>query len=203
MFTMSTRRYARTVDMLATVSHTTAKSALRNFQDEERVDLLMSGGSMSSSYNEYLNWLNGYGSYSTAVAELRAGFADGVTPMNYGIPYIDQVYLTQEFDSLLEEQVEQFSENTYCDVEAIQARVKNITRTVENFSYNPEVYGVGSIFYGNDAGHTKLYEYDNYVTYVIEFEVDAIIKNQVGFTKTFADDISVVGSFDVVYQLFN
>lgn len=203
-YDLTMERFLYTTEMILTMAPISAKSAIRNFQDEKRMDLYESSpGVMSSEYSNYLSWLNSTSSYSEIVQDLNDKFVDGVNSANYALPYLDKDRLTEEFNNLYGQQLGNIAGNSYMDIISIKGEVKNLTRNMNNFSSYGVMWGMGSSFYNNTTGHVMSYDYSNYVTYSVVFEVEVVVNVNYGFTSINAGKRLIKHDFEMLYELVN
>jgi len=203
-YDLTMERFLYTTDMALTLAPISAKSAIRNFQDETRMDLYESSpGVMSSTYSGYLSWLGGKSAYSEIATDLHEKFGDGVNPSNYALPYLDKDKLTEEFNELYRQQLTGIANNSYVDIVGVTGTVKSMSRNINNFSAYGVMWGLGSSFYDNTSGHIMSYDYSNYVTYSVIFEVEVIINIDYGITNINAGMRQIVHDFEILYELVN
>jgi hypothetical protein len=101
----------QTFAVMKTYTEISARTAVRSFENEANISLYMNGGAMSSSYNNYLNWLGTYSQTYDVSTYLRNEFANGIIPSNMGLPYLDKdkllekykIMATADLDKLLSE----------------------------------------------------------------------------------------------------
>lgn len=185
------------------------RGALRSFQDESDMSKYStSTGAMSASYNEYLNWLNTKSDYRNVVSYLRSGFADGLTPTNFSIPYVDKDILTIEFNQQLNmymDKLEDESNLTMYSVDNIRGSVKLLTKEFQNFNTHGLMYGVNSSFKDNTTGHTRLYDYDSYVSYNAILQIDYDLRLKVADYFSITNDGRTRRTIEIPirYELYN
>lgn len=203
-YDLTMERFLYTADMALTLAPISAKSAIRNFQDENRMDLYESSpGVMSSTYSNYLGWLGSRSAYTEIVQDLNDKFSEGVNPSNYALPYLDKDKLTIEFNDLYQQQLSGMASNSYMDIVGVTGVVKNIERDINNFSAYGVMWGLGSPFYNNTTGHVMSYDYSNYVTYRVTFEVEVLINMNYGFTNINVGRRQLKHEFEMLYELVN
>ncbi len=197
-------RLQGTVDLTNTLAPVVAKSAIRNFQDENRMDLYSNGtGAMSSAYSDYLYFLCAEPDFIDISNYMRNNFSEGLNPTNYAIPYLDREKLEVEFNQLLNEQITKLSDDRYFDIVSIQGKVEECTPHIRNMMDNPDTWGLSSSFYSNTVGHTMNYNYNKYITYSVKFTFEVRVKNKFGIIPIDLGDRKITNDFYINYELLN
>lgn len=169
-----------TTKMVQTYAEICADSAVLAFQDESNMDLYTAPGtssSMSQSYVQYINWLEGYPEYRDIAGYLRTRFTEGVTSGNFALPYLDKEKVNELFEKNLNEQLDAFNRLTgtsrgFFLVDNINTKVTDFVLTMRSFGSDGKMFGNNSSFSSNTDGHDMLYNYHYYPSYFVEFEVE-------------------------------
>ena len=189
------------VENLAYIS---AEASLVDFQDETDMSSYSDGGLMSTSYSEYLAWLNTYAEYQEVVQTLKDGFSMNMTPFNFSIPYIDKEKLSDYASDEMRMQIDNYVLDNLNVIESCDLTVTNVEKEMHSLTAEGSMWGRNSSFYSNNLGiGTQLYDYDNFVTYKVTFHVDLTMKNTYNHFGITLPSKSTSFDFYRIYELVN
>lgn len=195
-------RYSK--DILESFGPICAKGAMREFQTEN-MKVYQDNGAISSDYYNYLHWLQGDSEFRKVAEDLLLYKDLEMNPSNFSVPYLSRNKLEKLTDEMLKKQAmlhnEQDRRSSITDTEV---EILKFSKEIKNFSNTKEIWGKKSDFYNNTSGHTKLYEYDKYVSYCVRFKVTGKILCRMPWLKNAViKEEKLTYEFDIPYELIN